>query len=97
MSLAQKRKYLRVRPDFDEFCLIDLKDKGQEFNPSIGAFIVNESPMGGCSLVIHQTEALQEGDQCIVQLGRMAPLRAEVKWRKEVDSELIRVGLELLE
>ncbi len=97
MNDPVKRKHLRVQPDFDEFCLIDLDFNSPEFNPSIGAFIVNESPMGGCSLVVHQTEYLQEGDKCTVQLGRMAPLKAEVKWRRALDEDVVRLGLQLLE
>ena len=53
--------------------------------------------MGGCSLAVLGTDRLQVGDVCVVQVGKLAPLRAEVRWRNELDDKVLRVGFMFLE
>jgi len=91
-----KRRQFRVKPDIDDLCLID-PEPSEEFNPTIGAFIVNESPLAGCGLVVREGDGLEKGMDVRIKLGKLAPLLGRIVWKKELDSELYKIGIELLE
>jgi hypothetical protein len=90
-----KRKHFRVKPDFDDFCLVDTVLEG-EFSPSIGAFIVNESPMGGCGLVVRKGLGLEIGLCVRLKLGKLMLLQGRIVWLKSLDEELDKLGIEFL-
>jgi hypothetical protein len=92
-----KRRHVRFKPDPLDYALIDATLTDDKFTPSQVALIVEEAPMGGCGLVLLDIPALQSGTRCRVQVGRLAPLLAEVVWRKPIDAEIIRIGLRFLE
>ncbi|MEZ4742427.1 MAG: hypothetical protein R3B45_08275 [Bdellovibrionota bacterium] len=91
-----KRKHVRFKPDIEDLCLIDLNLTG-EFKPTIGAFIVNESPMSGCGLVLRVNDGVDSGTKIRLKLGKLAPLTGEVVWHRELDHELVKVGIKLLD
>lgn len=99
MTEVAKRKHIRALPDMEDFAFIDLKKEHtfEQFEPTLGAFIVNESPLGGGSLVLHKNDAIKEGIEILVKIGKMLPLHANIVWVKNLDEDLIRIGLKLLE
>lgn len=94
---ARKRQYMRFAPDPNEFARIDTNAEGDDFEFQYVALIVEEAPMGGCGVVGLNSIPLKEGDQFRIQLGMMAPLRAEIVWVKELDEQLVRYGIKFLE
>ncbi len=92
-----KRRHLRFKPDPLDVAYIMFSSDNKEFQPDVAGLIIEEAPLGGCGLAIRTTEKLQVGDQCSVKVGRLSPLKAEVSWRKNLDSQVIRVGFKFLE
>lgn len=99
-----KRKAVRFSPDSGSLAHIAL-DKGPtsagptpegEFAPTILGLVADESSKG-CGVVLLEITDLVVGDKCIVQAGQLSPLRAEVRWRKQIDEGVIRLGLMYLE
>ena len=90
------RKYMRVPPDPNGFVQIDLKTDGA-FNFSYAALIVEESPMGGCSIVCLSSVGLKVGTVCRMKVGNMSPLRVEVVWARELEDNIERFGIKYLE
>ncbi len=92
------RGSIRFTPDSGRFALIDLEVASAKnpFKPTVVALIVNES-YRGCALVIIGSSRLVEGTRCRVQVGDLAPMMAEVKWRKTVDEDISRIGLNYAE
>jgi hypothetical protein len=90
-----KRKHTRFKPDPDTFAFIDVKT-GREFKPQLSALVTEES-FKGCSMVLLATESLQVESRCRVQVGKLGPMWAEVRWRQELDPQVIKIGLMYLE
>ena len=77
------RKHIRFNPDLGDVAWID----GQ-----VPGLIVNES-YTGCSLIVLNTLKVEKGDQVQVQVGKLNAMKAEVRWVKKVDRDIIRIGL----
>jgi hypothetical protein len=90
------RKHIRFLPEPGTCALIDTRPDPEVFEPKLTSLVYNES-YSGCAVVIHSTKKLQPGDICWVQISTLRPLRAEVRWRKELDSGIARVGLSYIE
>ncbi len=71
-----------------------------QFKPTIIGLITDQSH-SGCSLatIARPTivEALSPKNEVILKVGPLAPMRAVVRWRKDWDEGLIKVGFEFLE
>lgn len=93
-----KRRSIRFAPDAGTFAKIDLQASRLDgaFQPSVVALVAEESAKGA-GIVVLNIPGLQKGDICRIQVGQLSPLQAEVRWRKEIDPDVIRVGLQFLE
>lgn len=91
------RKYIRFRPDANAYAQIDRDPDRGEFLFEYAGLILEESPMGGCGLVIHEMVGLQVGDIVRVKVGELAPLKAKVVWTKPLGDQVIRIGMKFLE
>lgn len=91
------RAYLRFKPDPLEYAQVAIQSGGDGFTPEFVALIVEESPISGCGLIAHNYPGIEEGTECRVKIGRLAPLRAQVMWRKSMEWDLMRLGLKFLE
>ncbi len=93
-----RRRSIRYSPDAGTIARIDLESARADgsFQPSITALVPEESAKGA-GVVILQTTELQMGATCRVQVGQLPILRAEVRWRQQVDPGIIRLGLLFLE
>jgi hypothetical protein len=94
----KKRSAIRFTPDLGTIAQLELLNlkKVQNFGTEITALVLEES-YRGCGLALPLSEALQVGDKVKVRIGAGAPLLAEVRWRTELDSQIMRIGLMYLE
>lgn len=93
-----KRRSIRFAPDSGTYAKIDLEAAREDgsFQPSVVALVPEESAKG-VGLVVLTTNDLQVGAFCKIQVGKLQPLRAEVRWRQDVDPGILRLGLLYLE
>jgi hypothetical protein len=97
-TASAKRRLIRFPGDPLDFALLDFGPDDRPFSPQQVALLVEEAPMGGCSLAVSAGgEQLVEGRGCRVKVGRMEPVRAEVRWARALDDRITRVGLQFLE
>lgn len=96
MSVSIARKYIRAAPDPQESVQIDLSLDG-DFEFQFTALVVEEAPMGGCSIACLKSIGLKNGSLCRIKIGHLAPFRSEVVWEKELDEKLVRLGIKFLE
>jgi hypothetical protein len=90
------RRHIRFRPGADCVASIDLVADRQVFTPSILALVVDEA-YSGCGLVALAGDGLKEGDLCRVQVGPLPPIKAQVRWRRPLDSRVVRLALMYLD
>lgn len=95
-SDRRKRQSVRFKPDADEIAQVELELRNGPFRPSTWGLVFEEAAKG-CGLVILIKEAPQVGQVVRVKVGKLSPLRAEVRWVKALDSEIYRIGLMYLE
>ncbi len=93
------KAHIRFNPDNDEVAFISFDTN--EFRKDISALIVNESTQGACFVVnkglIPKDSPILIGQVLLAKIGHIDPLKARVCWLKEVDSNLLKIGIELLE
>jgi hypothetical protein len=92
---ANKRKFIRFKPDPDSIALLDLKS-GSQFSPTLHALIFEESH-GGVGLLVISEDRIKLGQNLKVQVGRLAPMKAEVRWCEKIDKDIFKLGLMYLE
>ena len=108
--MAERRRYLRFSPgvtegedkglDGSEFiAYIDLNMEGP-FQPTLAGYLVQESH-AGCCLVINRedpaAERFERDFQCRIKAGPLHPLTAVVRWRRDLDEELLKAGFQFVE
>ena len=106
---GERRRYIRFSPDSDgsnlqekgdEFLAhIDLNLEG-EFKPTLVGYLVQKSHAGCCLVMVRSDESsnkLERDLQCLVKAGPLHPLRAVVRWRRDLDEELLKAGFQFLE
>jgi hypothetical protein len=99
---SDKRNSIRFEPDVGTLALLDFRDastariKKTVFAPSVTALVTEESHRG-CGLVLKTTRELEVGSICRVKVGHGPVLLGEVRWRVDLDSQIIRVGLMFLD
>lgn len=86
-----KRKHIRFNADENTFVAVKVEDH----NP-IGGLAITEAK-GGCSAVFILTDKFKAKDNCYIKVGKMDPIAAEVRWIKELDGDLVKVGFQYLE
>lgn len=92
-----KRKKIRYKPDRLEFALIMFDGDNTDWQPDEAGLIIDESALAGAQLVLKSTDACKKGDRVMVKLGQMDPILGEVVWHKDIDKDLIRIGVNFLE
>lgn len=93
---SQRRKSVRYKPEEGTIARLDVSEKVGTFDPDITALVINES-YSGCCLVIGMNPLPKEGQFCQVQLGQLAAIRAEVRWRVDLDQDVVKLGLLFLQ
>ena len=59
--------------------------------------LVTTEAYGGCGVVVNADEDWKPGLKCLVEIGKLSPLVAEVAWVRPIDEEIVRVGFRYLE
>mgnify|MGYP000904760218 FL=1 len=92
------RRAIRFKPDPGDYALVDMLniENASDFRPTLLGLILEESAKG-CGIVVLSNMVLKVGTFCRVKVGRGPALKAEVRWRKDLDEEVMRLGLLYLE
>ena len=91
------RKHIRYKPDKLDVALVMYDGNSAGWNPDDVGIIIDESAISGAQLIMRKSHRLQVSETIKVKLGSLEPMLAEVSWRKEVEGDLCRVGVKLLE
>ena len=93
------RKHVRYKSllmSLEPYALIDRDTENASFQPTIPGFIINESH-GGCSLLLSSGVTLKKDGIIKVKTGDLNPMKAEVRWKRKLDEDIVRIGLKYLE
>ena len=91
------RRYIRFEPDSGDYVQIDKDPNGSSFHCHEVALLVEESPMRGFSVACLKSIGLTMGTVYRFKVGKLAALKAEVVWIRELDDKLVRCGMRYLE
>jgi len=94
-KLGFKRKYIRFKPDVMAYAELEIEE-GRKYRPYASALIFSEAH-GGCGLILLADEDLHAGMKVRVKVGRLGPLKGEIAWKKEVDPEIVKIGIQYAE
>ena len=97
LHVTSMRKKLRCKPDKLEIAMIMFDADQVTWDPDDVALIIDESVFSGAQLIMKFNDYVKPGSRVKVKLGILEPLLSEVVWRKEVASDLCRVGVKFLE
>jgi hypothetical protein len=97
VNSTMNRKNLRYKPDRLEFALVMFDASKGSWIPDDTALIIDESAVAGAQLVLKFTDRCKPGDQVRVKIGSLDPVLGEIVWRREIDSDLFRIGVRFLE
>jgi hypothetical protein len=92
------RRFLRFPPDEGAVALIDPNTGAdrRDFKPALSALVTDEA-LVGCGLVTFSQEWLGEGTELVVKVGNLVPLKAEIRWVRELGEGLVKLGVVFLE
>ena len=90
MSVNQ-RKHIRFRLDEDTYMKVTIEGNDK---PILG-LCLSESH-GGCSGVFYPHEDFKVGETILVQVGRLDPEKAEIKYLHELADDVVKMGFEYL-
>jgi hypothetical protein len=71
-------------------------DDKRDFRPVIPALLTDET-LHGCGVVTLTDARLCENAECMVQAGNLAPLKAQIRWVKDLSDNVRKIGLMYLE
>jgi len=91
-----KRKYLRYNPKPFIYVLISKEPEEEESQTEFAGLIIQEA-YGGCAIVTSSDLSVKKHDIAIMKSADMPTVKAEVRWRKKLDKDLVRIGVQYLE
>ncbi len=91
---VNKRKHIRFDPDKNT--MIWISKNTHQFHKDFLGLVDGESH-GGTAFTINQDLEIMEGDFILVQVGQLNTMKAQVRWIKEYDENLYRIGIMYLE
>jgi hypothetical protein len=95
-SPVDKRKGIRFKPDSQTLATLSFQESKKNFSADLQALVITES-FGGCGLVTFRSPKLNPGSVCTIQVGKIGPLEAEIRWRVDLDEDLMKLGIKYLE
>lgn len=97
-KVKNTRQQTRFPPLAMEVAEVSLNPEASilDFRGDMVALVVDESPLGGCCLVVCRVDALHPGDFCVLRVGQQIPVSAEVRWRRDLGESVAKVGLQFL-
>lgn len=89
------QRQTRFQPDPTTGALIDFK-LTKVFNPTVLGIVVNES-LSGCSLILATDEIVSRGTKIKLKIGELAPLQAQIVWSKNLEENIYKIGVKIIE
>ena len=90
------RKNIRFNPETNTIqALIDPDPDGKGFHPKYTGLVINES-FGGCGLATISDIPIIKNDILRIKIGDSGVTKMKVCWRRDLDGEVIRLGLKYL-
>jgi hypothetical protein len=88
------RNSIRYVPEQNTMAWVDHAMESADFKPLVAALIFSES-FRGCGLVMIDTKKvrLDVGSICRVKIGDLTPLEAEVRWREQLQPDVVKLGI----
>lgn len=108
---GERRRHIRFKPGAiniedleartrEAVAHIALDVEAEAFKPEVSGFVIEQSH-SGCSLVLVRAkeiyDELNKGRNCVIKVGPLAPMQAVVRWRKELDESVFKVGFQYLD
>lgn len=87
-----KRKHIRFAPDSGTLAYILTDGDGQKLKPPLPALVIEES-FAGCSFVVIKNSQFHEDAEFQVQVGKLSPMKATIRWMKSFDEKVSIIGL----
>lgn len=99
---SPKRRYLRFEPDEIEIAQLQFVEAEPDdffFKPEAAGLVIDESYEGCALAVVANTlpEGLAKGTHCQIKINKLGPMRAELRWIKELDEEVWKIGVHYLD
>lgn len=88
--MGSTRRHIRFEPDPNTYVLVKVSDE-----LSLSGLCLDES-LSGCAAVFKKHEALVEKAVIDVKVGELELMTAEIRWLKEIDADVLKVGFEYL-
>ena len=96
MQQQNRRAHTRFKPDLTQIAWIAFDPRlAASFIADRPALIIEES-YGGCCLLVTDSGALEPLAECLLKVGDAGPLRAQVRWIKELDGSIRKIGFKYL-
>ncbi|MBK7960283.1 MAG: hypothetical protein IPK04_03090 [Bdellovibrionales bacterium] len=89
------RKSTRFQPDPMTIAQLDFAT-GKDFRPTLIGLVINES-YTGCAIVLVADEAPKKDLKLKIKVGALSPLKAQIAWIKNLEENIYKVGIRLLE
>ena len=91
------RQHLRFPPDEGAVAWVDPNPQARrkDFRAAFAALVTDEA-LAGCGLVTIDPGWIRVGTEFSVRVGRLAPIRAQVRWTKDLGGRVVRLGVEFL-
>ncbi|MFW7380780.1 MAG: hypothetical protein ACOH5I_18340 [Oligoflexus sp.] len=96
-SMAKNRRnHLRFSLGELEVAYLAKSLDADNFQPELVGLISDES-YNGARLVFAGAVDLQEGEECLLQVGKLPLSRAKIQWIKQLESDVVIAGFQYLE
>lgn len=88
------RRHLRFPPDEGAVAWVDPNPHATraDFKPRFAALVTDEA-LVGCGLVTVDQGWIEAGTEFTVRVGRLAPIRAQVRWTRDLGERVVRIGV----
>lgn len=87
-----KRKYIRFVPDEGTLAYILTGADGEKLKVPTPCLVIEES-YAGCSFVALKNSQFREGAELTVKVGKLNPMRAQIRWVKTYGGKVSHAGL----
>ena len=89
-----RRKHIRFTPDDKTYMFFQIEHSDTEYTHA--GLAVSES-QGGASGVFLNNAEIVAGKMCLLKIGKLETMSAEIRRVTELDEDVVKVGFKLLE
>lgn len=88
--MGSTRRHIRFEPDINTL-VVALDDQGSR----LSGVCLDES-LSGCAAVFKKHANFVEKKILDIKVGQLKAIKAEIRWVKEIDTDVLKVGFEYL-